>query len=84
MTCKENNRKKRGTCKIYVYAKEDEHYERSATVSIKVKIVPGKIKKIHLKRISGKQLKVTWKKILDMMVIGLIMAPRKICWIPDD
>lgn len=54
--------KKRGTCKIYVYAKEDEHYERSATVSIKVKIVSGKIKKIHLKRISGKQLKVTWKK----------------------
>ena len=54
--------KKRGTCKIYVYAKEDEHYERSTTVSIKVKIVPGKIKKIHLKRISGRKLKVTWKK----------------------
>ena len=54
--------KKRGTCKIYVYAKEDQHYERSTTVSIKVKIVPGKIKKIHLKRISGRKLKVTWKK----------------------
>ena len=25
--------KKRGTCNIYVYAKEDEHYERSTTVS---------------------------------------------------
>ena len=24
------------------------------------------------------------EKILDMMVIGLIMAPRKICWIPDN
>lgn len=54
--------KKRGMCKIYVYAKEDRNYERSTTVSIRVKIVPGKIRKIHLKRISGKQLKVTWKK----------------------
>ena len=42
--------------------KKMKHYERSATVSIKVKNVPGKSKKIHLKRISGRKLKVTWKK----------------------
>ena len=53
--------KRRGHVNL-CYAKEDEHYERSTTVSIKVKIVPGKIKKIHLKRISGRKLKVTWKK----------------------
>ena len=30
--------------------KEDEHYERSATVSIKVKIVPGKNQKDSFKK----------------------------------
>ena len=37
--------KKRGTCKIYVYAKEDEHYERSTTVSIQSKNCAGENQK---------------------------------------
>lgn len=54
--------KRTGTCKIYGYAIEDNDYERSATISTTVKIIPGKVKNIRLKTMSGGKIRITWWK----------------------
>ena len=54
--------KRTGTCKIYGYAIGDSDYERSTTISTTVKIIPGKVKNIRLKTMSGGKIRITWTK----------------------